>query len=187
MKSKSNPKGNKDTIDGSSKLGSQRKVWISVSFDGGARGNPGVAGAGAEVIARYKPYENDSIMMRQKFHVRYYVGNRSTNNEAEYQGAIVGLQQAMAILRGLVARNGNTAWQVDIAVQGDSNLIIKQFRGEYDCKSDNLKPLLQQARAIILNMKKIATSVKVQFEHVYRSDNTVADGMSKERQFWYDL
>ena len=166
--------------------GTKRKLWIGISFDGGARGNPGVAGAGAEVIARYKSIENpsSSIIERQQFHVRHYLGSHSTNNEAEYQGAIVGLEQAMSFLNGLIVSSSSSGtdapWQVDLAVQGDSNLIIQQMKGGYKCNSDKLKPRLAAVQKIIASMKRVVAAaggtVNVQFEHVYRSDNTVADG-----------
>ena len=101
----------------------QRKISIQINFDGGSRGNPGIAGAGAEIIIRYiKVVEilvpskqngatsrkgttnskKEIIERRKKIHYRYYLGGHNqkfTNNQAEYQGVICGIRRVIQELR----------------------------------------------------------------------------------------
>lgn len=63
----------------------ERQYWkVSIMFDGGARGNPGIAGAGALVTisssATTKPI---SFHEMKKIRVRHYLGSHSTNNEGK--------------------------------------------------------------------------------------------------------
>ena len=158
-----------------------RKITIHMTFDGGSRGNPGVAGAGAEVIIRFLPFEKKaSIIERKKIRIREYLGINSTNNEAEYQGVVSGLIHALNAVRGFVTLHSlcEDTCQVEMVVQGDSDLIIQQLNGTYNCNSLKLQPFHKKAKHIVSDMKKIA-SVDVTFEHVYRKDNAVADGTSR--------
>jgi ribonuclease HI len=168
-------------------------ISVHISFDGGSRGNPGVAGAGAEVITRYlsttAPKVEQSnqkvlaarrvIQRRKKVHHRHYLNAHSTNNQAEYQGAICGLQQTFNDLVEY-ARGQNLAreaFPVDLILQGDSKLVINQLKGVYQCRNSNLIPCYRQCMNLVAEMKKVAT-VTITFEHVYRKQNAVADGMS---------
>lgn len=158
-----------------------RKIEIHMNFDGGSRGNPGVAGAGAEVIIRFLPFEKkESIIERKKIRIREYLGINSTNNEAEYQGVVSGLIHALNEVRDFVTLHSLTedTCQVKLVVQGDSDLIIQQLIGSYNCNSPKLQPFHKKAKQIVFDMKKIA-SVDVTYEHVYRKYNTVADGTSR--------
>ena len=74
-------------------------------FDGCSKGNPGVSGAGAVIYE-----ENEEIWADQ-----FFVGEKFTNNHAEYAGLILGLQQALEM---------NI---VSLAVEGDSQLVINQM------------------------------------------------------------
>lgn len=121
-------------------------------FDGCSKGNPGVAGAGAVI------YKNDvEIWSNSK-----YVGDKETNNVAEYTGILIGMNAAL---------DQNIK---NIHVKGDSQLVIKQMRGEYKVKSANLLQLYNQAKRLELNFDKIT------YEHVYRSDNKRADVLSND-------
>jgi ribonuclease HI len=121
-------------------------------FDGCAKSNPGIAGAGAVI---YK--NNIEIWGDSKF-----VGVNETNNVAEYMGLIFGLRKALKL-------NINT-----IHVKGDSKLIIEQMKGHYKCKSDNLKDYHEKAKEIANKFTKIT------YEHVYREFNKRADELSNE-------
>jgi probable phosphoglycerate mutase len=80
-----------------------------LQFDGCCKGNPGIGGAGAVL------YENDQEIWSHS----EWVGDKTTNNIAEYHGLLLGLKES--IQRGIDC----------LTVQGDSLLIIRQMKGEY--------------------------------------------------------
>ena len=121
-----------------------------LQFDGCSKGNPGLAGAGAVIFN----YENE-IWGSSKF-----VGAKTTNNEAEYSGLIMGLEKAL----DLGIRN--------LAVEGDSLLVIKQMNGEFKVKSENLYTLYNDAKELEKKFDSIT------FNHIYRSSNKRADELS---------
>ncbi len=82
---------------------------------------------------------------------------RGTNNEAEYQGLIVGLRAALDV----GARS--------VVVRGDSQLAIRQLEGRYAVKAANLRPLFEEAKALMGRFER------VQLEWVKRADNADAD------------
>src|SRR3954449_13141651 len=92
---------------------------ITIEFDGGSRGNPGPAGIGVVLRAA----DGTPVVTLGRF-----IG-RATNNVAEYKALITGLQEA----KKLGAKK--------ILIRGDSELIIKQMRGEYRVKHPDLRPL----------------------------------------------
>jgi ribonuclease HI len=119
------------------------------NIDGGSRGNPGPAAYGVvmrdgreEVVARLKKY----------------IG-QNTNNVAEYFGLIAALDYAQA--HGIRA----------LRVESDSELLVKQMRGQYKVKSEELKPLFERA-------KKMSQTLEMfRIEHVYREQNREADAL----------
>jgi len=126
------------------------EIEYKLQFDGCSKSNPGIAGAGA-VIYKF----NEEIYSKIQF-----VGNNSTNNVAEYTGLIIGLK--LAIEMGIK----------NIAVEGDSLLVIKQMKGEYKVKSENLIDLYNEAKQLIKNFEFIS------FNHIYRNNNKRADELS---------
>ena len=81
-----------------------------IRFDGGSRGNPGVSGAGFVIC----PYSSREPTAADILHGEYhFMGERGTNNEAEYLGCITALENAR--------RNGYDG----VVVEGDSKLVIK--------------------------------------------------------------
>jgi ribonuclease HI len=119
-----------------------------VEFDGGARGNPGPAGFG--VVVR-DPSDGQEILTYGN-----YIGH-ATNNVAEYRGLLAGLAKAKEL----------SATHVDVF--GDSELVIKQMKGQYKVKNEGLKPLFEQACAAV---RKFAGA---SFTHVRREQNKLAD------------
>ncbi len=119
------------------------------NIDGGSRGNPGPAAYGVvmrdgrgEVVARLKKY----------------IG-QNTNNVAEYFGLIAALDYAQT--HGIRA----------LRVESDSELLVKQMRGQYKVKSEELKPLFERA-------KKMSQTLEMfRIEHVYREQNREADAL----------
>jgi len=122
-----------------------------LQFDGCSKGNPGLAGAGAVI------YKNGEEVWGSFT----YLGNCCTNNEAEYNGLILGLRYALDELE-----------IKHLTVEGDSQLVIKQMNREYKVKSPNLQELFQDASLLAERFDYIA------FQHIYRNDNKRADELS---------
>ena len=123
----------------------------TLHFDGCSKGNPGRAGAGAVL------YDNTGS---EVFAESVFVGYRATNNEAEYTGLILGLNESLK--RGIT----------ELQVRGDSQLVIRQMQGKYKVNSHNLVPLHQCAT------KLASKFTKIEFAHVYRDKNQRADALS---------
>ena len=123
---------------------------ITAYIDGGARGNPGPAGYGVRVEAA------DGTLL-DELHGELGV---ATNNIAEYNGLLAALRWAVA--------HGEQS----VHIRADSELLVKQMRGEYRVKNENLKPLFLQACALIRQIGD------VRFEHVRREFNKEADRLS---------
>jgi ribonuclease HI len=119
-------------------------------FDGCSKGNPGPGGSGAVIY-----HNNVEIWSNHKF-----IGENVTNNVAEYNGLILGLNEA-------VKKNIK-----HIHVKGDSLLVIKQMRGEYRVKSETMMKLYNEAKFLERQFDSII------YEHVYRKDNKRADELS---------
>lgn len=128
-------------------------MGIALYTDGGARGNPGPAGAGAVVL-------RDGVEVA---HVSEFLGTQ-TNNWAEYEALRLGLDAATPFASGQ-----------DVVVYMDSELIVKQMRGEYRVKDAELK---KQYLAV---QQRIAKSYpNITFTHVRREHNTRADELANE-------
>lgn len=146
---------------------------ITIHFDGGSRGNPGVAGAGSQVVFT-------TSTSKTTFLIREYCGDKQTNNYAEYTGMIAGLKQAKSCVVNHVKNMDPSESIPDftIDVYGDSNLAIQQMNGCWQCKNENIKPLYNQARelAYTLTNGDVGAKCLLKFQHVYREQNKVADG-----------
>ena len=125
---------------------------IIIHADGASRGNPGPAGAGALL------YDPGGILKAQ---LSRYLGE-TTNNVAEYQALILGLQMAR--------EQGATR----IQVLADSLLIVEQLKGSYRVKSPHLLPLWRQAKKELQYFEAHAIS------HVPRAENSLADGLANQ-------
>jgi len=129
---------------------SEKEYEYLMQFDGCSKGNPGKAGSGAVI------YKNKSEIWGKSL----FIGDKNTNNEAEYMGLIIGLEEAINI--GVE----------DLYVEGDSLLVIKQMKGLYKVKAENLYKLYEKAK----KLEKQFTSVS--YNHVYRDKNKRADELS---------
>jgi ribonuclease HI len=129
---------------------SEKEYEYLMQFDGCSKGNPGKAGSGAVI------YKNKSEIWGKSL----FIGDKNTNNEAEYIGLIIGLEEAINI--GIK----------DLYVEGDSLLVIKQMKGLYKVKAENLYKLYEKAK----KLEKQFTSVS--YNHVYRDKNKRADELS---------
>ena len=130
----------------------------TIHSDGGARGNPGPAGAGAIIHD-----EAGNVVAT----VSDYLGHQ-TNNFAEYEAVI----RALTKLRELIAETERG--RADVQVKMDSELIVKQVKGEYKVKH----PVLQEKRAQLARLEKAFRSIS--FEHVFRTQNKEADLLANQ-------
>lgn len=133
-------------------------MQFTIHADGGSRGNPGPAGAGAMI----RDELGNSVAS-----VSQFLGTR-TNNFAEYEAVIL----AFEMLAKLVGARKTDA--TDVAVKMDSELVVKQMRGEYKVKHPVLKE--QHARLAML----AAAFKSVSFSHVPRAQNKDADALANE-------
>lgn len=125
--------------------------------DGGARGNPGHAGAGAVV------FDN---LGKRILEVSDYLGE-TTNNIAEYEAVLRALTKLTKLY------DPSFLHQMDLTIRMDSELVIKQLRGEYRVKHPNLLPRFLEVKNILAR-----SFSKVTFEHVYRDKNKDADELA---------
>lgn len=123
---------------------------IVAFIDGGARGNPGPAGYGVRI-------EDSQGALITEFNG--FLGT-STNNVAEYNGLLAALRYAR--------EHGHRT----VRIRSDSELLVKQMRGEYRVKNAGLQPLYQQARVLAMNLDHIV------YEHVRREQNKDADRLA---------
>src|SRR5207244_869675 len=100
---------------------------LILEFDGGSRGNPGPAGIGVVVRAA----DGTALVTLGR-----YIG-RATNNVAEYKALITAMEQA----KKLGAKK--------IIIRGDSQLIVRQMRGEYKVKHPGMKDLYDEAQWLL--------------------------------------
>lgn len=123
---------------------------ITAHIDGGARGNPGPAGYGVYV-------QDASGTVLAELHGGLGI---ATNNVAEYNGLLTALQWALD--------HGHR----DVRIRADSELLVKQMRGEYKVKNAGLQPLVARARVLVGQLGRVT------FEHVRREQNKDADRLS---------
>lgn len=128
-------------------------------FDGASKGNPGLAGAGAVI------YKNDSELWSGYT----FVGEKETNNMAEYNGLILGLTKALEF-------NIKT-----LIVEGDSQLVINQMKGDYKVNAPNLKKIHATAKILEGSFENII------YNHIYREKNTKADQLSNLAILTYNV
>ncbi|MDD3298507.1 MAG: ribonuclease HI family protein [Bacillota bacterium] len=120
--------------------------------DGGSRGNPGDAGIGIAI------FDGEKTVVAQ---ISRYIGTQ-TNNVAEYYALIRGLEEVITLGAG---------W-VDIYM--DSELVVKQIKGEYRVKNEGLKPLYEIARAYLCSLNGYSIN------HIARNGNKLADKLAND-------
>lgn len=115
--------------------------------DGGSRGNPGPAASGAVLVDPHGQLLDE---------VGRYLGI-ATNNVAEWTALCIGLERAKE--RGIRR----------LAVRLDSELVVKQMRGEYRVKHVDLQPLHRRAQTLLRSFEH------VDIKHIPRKQNALAD------------
>ena len=127
---------------------------ILIQFDGGSRGNPGKAGSGVVV---YDQHHNSWTGYK-------YLGEKSTNNEAEYEGLIIGLTYALH----------QNFQNYTIEIQGDSKLVINHMLQIWACKEPRLQRKREEAQKLMSNFSQITLT------WIPREKNQVADRLSND-------
>lgn len=130
---------------------------LIVEADGGSRGNPGIAGAGALVREGGRVIDAIAIPL----------GKKTTNNVAEYEGLIAGLEIAQSIDPSAT-----------VQVRLDSNLVVNQVFGTWQAKNPSMRRLCEQAKEIVAEFE--AEGGSVTGEWIPRKKNKDADELSNE-------
>ena len=125
-----------------------------LSTDGGSRGNPGPAAYGYVLEA-----EDGTVL-----DARGEAIGVATNNVAEYRGLLAGLEAA--IERGVE----------EIEVVSDSELLVKQMRGEYKVKNEALRELVDDAESLARRLRRV-TYTAVRREHNELADRLVNEAL----------
>lgn len=127
---------------------------VKMYTDGGSRGNPGPAGIGVWVETLNKKYSD-------------FIGE-ATNNVAEYEALIFGLKKLKQVLG-----KGKTK-EYEISCYLDSELVVKQLNHEYKLKDENVQKNFIKIWNLMLDFGK------VNFTHIPREKNKVADSLANE-------
>jgi probable phosphoglycerate mutase len=120
--------------------------------DGGARGNPGPAAYGYVLEA-----DDGTVLAAHGEHI-----GTATNNVAEYSGLVAGLRKALEL------------HVPEVEVVSDSELMVKQMRGEYRVKNEALRALSVEAARLARELGN------VEYRHVRRAQNEEADRLVNE-------
>jgi len=131
---------------------SPQGLSLTLHSDGGSRGNPGPAGAGAVL------YDDQG---QEVAALSRYLG-RTTNNEAEYQALLLGLNEAKRL------------GAARLTVKMDSELIVRQLEGKYRVKAPGLKPMYDQAKRLLQGFASVTIL------HVRREFNKRADELANQ-------
>ena len=125
---------------------------VSLFIDGAADLHTKTAGIGGVFLG-----ENNKELYRFSEYL-----DDATNNEAEYSALIRGLELGIELnIR-------------EIEIYADSELVVKQVKGEYKVKHERMKPLHQKTTALLCQYSNW------NLQHVPRDKNTIADKLSKE-------
>lgn len=124
---------------------------LVIHIDGGARGNPGPAGAGVVIRSTHD---------RQCYEAGFFLG-KQTNNAAEYHALIHALRRVV-----------ETRCKGDVSIHSDSELLVRQIAGEYRVKSPSLAKLHAQAEQLLLKLESWT------IRHIRREENQRADELA---------
>jgi len=125
---------------------------LIIHSDGGARGNPGPAAIGVVITDA-----TGQVVAT----ISKTIGE-TTNNQAEYQAIVAGLEAAKKLKAD------------EVACFLDSDLVVKQLKHEYKVKNKELAPVFLKAHNLSVQFKKIS------FTHVRREQNKAADKLVNE-------
>lgn len=132
---------------------------ITIYTDGGSRGNPGPSAIGVV-------YVNEKEQIIKEY--SEYLGDKLTNNEAEYSAVIFALKKFKALFGKEIAKKS------EVQIKSDSELLVKQLNGEYKIVNENIQSLFLK----IWNLK--IDFLKVKFKQIPREKNKDADRLANE-------
>lgn len=132
---------------------------IIIYTDGGSRGNPGPAAIGVVFC-------NEKEQVIKKY--SEFIGEKLTNNEAEYQAVIFALKKFKALFGKALARNS------EIEIKSDSELLVKQLNGKYKILDEKIQLLFLEIWNLKLDFKN------VKFKLIGREKNKEADRLVNE-------
>lgn len=125
---------------------------ISLYVDGASRGNPGPAGIGVVILGE------DNKKLKE---IYKYIG-KTTNNIAEYNALIYGLDEALMLRAD------------EVVLNLDSELVVKQLNGEYKVRDENIRLFFEKALHILKSFKSF------EIKHIDRSLNKDADRLANK-------
>ncbi|MEM0456370.1 MAG: ribonuclease HI family protein [Nitrososphaerota archaeon] len=129
--------------------GTEEPTEVEIYVDGASRGNPGPAGIG--IVLKL---DSRTVCFKR------FIGNK-TNNEAEYLALLEGLKLAISV-------NAKK-----VKVFSDSELIVKQLKGEFSVKETRLSKLYSE-------VKELERMLDVEYFHIPRESNKLADELANE-------
>ena len=129
-------------------LSKSQNLKLIIYIDGASRGNPGPAGIGVVI----KDEKGNTLKEYKK-----YLGDKLTNNQAEYLALISALELCKEITRG------------EITIFSDSELLVRQLTGIYRVRNQKLMSLLNRVRQLEKEFEK------VNYIHIRRTQNKKAD------------
>lgn len=130
---------------------------LKIFTDGGSLGNPGPS-ASAYVI-----YQGDKLLEKGSKHIGH-----ATNNFAEYTALILALEKVKQLI-------ANNKVPEKILVFADSQLLVNQLNGLYKVKNSDIRENIMKIRIL-----ESEINIPIQYEHVYREQNTLADSLVKK-------
>lgn len=132
---------------------------IIIYTDGGSQGNPGPGGIGVvfcnekgQVIKEYSEY----------------LGDKVTNNEAEYKAVIFALKKFKALFSKKLAKN------TKVEIRSDSELLVKQLNSKYKIINEKIQPLFLKVWNLRFDFQKVV------FKSVPREKNKEADSLANK-------
>ncbi len=125
---------------------------LVIHIDGASRGNPGKAGIGVAI------FNKETKLIKESCE---YIGN-ATNNVSEYKALILGIKEALKLC------------PQEALFKSDSELLVKQIKGEYRVKNPHLMYLFTDAQGLL---KKLP---KWEIEHIPREENRQADKLANQ-------
>lgn len=144
--------GQSSIFDISSPHSTVANHYVRMFIDGASRNNPGLAGVGIFIVKDDKPVEK----------LGFFIGTK-TNNQAEYLALIIGTFYLKKHLTG----------DDLILINSDSELLVKQIKGEYRVKDSGLKLLYAIA-------KQLLEPMSFDIGHLLREDNKIADALANK-------
>ena len=143
---------------------------VIIYTDGGSRGNPGPSAAGVvfcnELGQKIKDYAE--------------VLGEATNNEAEYQAVIIGMEKFKALFGKKLAES------TELEIRSDSELMIRQLGGEYKVNEPRIGDLFLKVWNLKLDFKKVSFRLipRTKNQEADKLVNQALDGQKREQRLF---